>query len=67
MLIFWQGFYQMPQVFYFSDFCTCGHSAPPDVISQVLLAIPLIALFETGILVSRIARKRAEKRRAGEQ
>jgi sec-independent protein translocase protein TatC len=37
---------------------------PPDVISQVALALPLIVLFETGIIVSRITQKRAEKRQA---
>jgi len=39
---------------------------PPDVISQVLLAVPLIVLFEAGIIVSRITQKRAEKRKAME-
>jgi sec-independent protein translocase protein TatC len=34
---------------------------PPDVVSQVLLALPLIALFEAGIVVARIV----EKRRGG--
>jgi sec-independent protein translocase protein TatC len=53
--------------FIFLIFVLAAILTPPDVISQVLLAIPLIALFETGIIVSRIARKRAEKRRAAEQ
>jgi sec-independent protein translocase protein TatC len=30
---------------------------PPDVVSQVLLALPLIVLFEAGIIVARIAEK----------
>jgi sec-independent protein translocase protein TatC len=53
--------------FIFLIFILAAILTPPDVISQVLLAIPLIVLFETGILVSRIARKRAEKRRSAGQ
>ena len=33
---------------------------PPDVVSQILLGVPLILLYEVGILVSRLV-KRAEK------
>jgi sec-independent protein translocase protein TatC len=39
---------------------------PPDVISQVMLAIPLLLLYEVGILVSRMAEGR-RKRVSGEQ
>ncbi|MDR1307939.1 MAG: twin-arginine translocase subunit TatC [Treponema sp.] len=31
---------------------------PPDVVSQILLALPLLALFEAGIVVSRIMYKK---------
>jgi sec-independent protein translocase protein TatC len=53
--------------FIFLIFILAAILTPPDVISQVLLAVPLIVLFETGIIVSRIARKKAEKRQAAEQ
>ena len=33
---------------------------PPDVVSQVLLAMPLIALYESGIWVSRVAARRRD-------
>jgi sec-independent protein translocase protein TatC len=39
---------------------------PPDVISQVMLAIPLLLLYEVGILVSRIAGGNKEKAKEGE-
>jgi sec-independent protein translocase protein TatC len=31
---------------------------PPDVVSQILLALPLLVLFETGIVVSRILQRK---------
>ena len=35
---------------------------PPDVISQVILAVPLIVLYELGIILAKIAtRKKAKK------
>jgi sec-independent protein translocase protein TatC len=34
---------------------------PPDIISQSLLAVPMLALFELGILLSRIAQKKKNK------
>jgi sec-independent protein translocase protein TatC len=34
---------------------------PPDVISQVMLAIPLLLLYEVGILISRMAVGRKKK------
>jgi sec-independent protein translocase protein TatC len=37
-------------------------ATPPDVISQITLAIPLYALFELGIVLSYIANKRREAR-----
>lgn len=40
---------------------------PPDIISQTILAIPMLFLFESGLLVARIAlKKRAEKATAEE-
>lgn len=38
---------------------------PPDVVSQVLLAVPLIALYESGIWVSRLAARRRGNAAAG--
>lgn len=37
---------------------------PPDVISQVMLAVPMLALFEVGLLLARLGRKRAARARA---
>ena len=34
---------------------------PPDVITQCMMAGPLIVLYEIGILVSRIAQKKKEE------
>jgi sec-independent protein translocase protein TatC len=45
----------------FAIFILAAFLTPPDVVSQVLLALPLVALFEAGILVSRLAVKRAER------
>ena len=39
---------------------------PPDVISQVLLGLPLYALYELGILLARLARKRAAQKKQQE-
>jgi len=40
---------------------------PPDVISQILLAIPLVGLFELSLLVSRIVRRKEEKKKVAEE
>jgi sec-independent protein translocase protein TatC len=40
---------------------------PPDVITQCMMAVPLILLYETGILVAVIARKKKEERLQKEQ
>jgi sec-independent protein translocase protein TatC len=48
----------------FAIFIVAAILTPPDVVSQVLLAFPLILLYEAGIIVSRITQKKAEKRRA---
>jgi sec-independent protein translocase protein TatC len=48
----------------FAIFILAAILTPPDVVSQVLLAVPLLILFETGIIVSRITQKRNERRKA---
>ncbi|HUU83839.1 MAG TPA: twin-arginine translocase subunit TatC [Phycisphaerae bacterium] len=49
----------------FAIFVASAMLTPPDVISQILLAIPMIALFEGGLLAARIAeRRRAEEEAA---
>lgn len=40
---------------------------PPDVFSQTLLAVPMLLLFELGILVSKYLRRKARKRAQNEQ
>jgi sec-independent protein translocase protein TatC len=44
---------------------------PPDVITQLMMAGPLVILYEIGIMVSLIARKKKEKeeeaKEAGEE
>jgi sec-independent protein translocase protein TatC len=50
----------------FAIFVIAAILTPPDVVSQVLLALPLMLLFEIGILASKIMRKRYEKQRAME-
>ena len=35
---------------------------PPDIISQILIAIPLLLLYEVSIIISRVVLKRAAKR-----
>jgi len=42
-------------------FVLAAMATPPDVISQVTLAIPLYALFEIGILLSHFSQKKREK------
>lgn len=39
---------------------------PPDVITQLMMAGPLIVLYEIGILVARLARKKKEEDKASE-
>ncbi|PJB36888.1 MAG: twin-arginine translocase subunit TatC, partial [Deltaproteobacteria bacterium CG_4_9_14_3_um_filter_51_14] len=33
---------------------------PPDVMTQFMMAVPLIVLYEVGVLVSRMARKKVK-------
>ena len=40
---------------------------PPDVFSQVMLAIPLLVLFEAGLLASRLAYRRRKEREEAEE
>jgi sec-independent protein translocase protein TatC len=43
-------------------FIIAGAFTPsPDVISQILLAIPMLGLYESGIILSRVCRQREEK------
>jgi sec-independent protein translocase protein TatC len=35
---------------------------PPDIITQLILGVPMYLLFEVSIFLSRVVRKRAEKR-----
>ena len=38
---------------------------PPDVVSQVMLAVPMLVLYELGILASRLAARATDRRTAG--
>jgi sec-independent protein translocase protein TatC len=40
---------------------------PPDVFSQVMLAVPLLILFEAGLLVSRLVYRRRKEREESEE
>jgi sec-independent protein translocase protein TatC len=40
---------------------------PPDVITQCMMAVPLILLYEIGILVSVMARKKKEEKLKAEE
>ena len=33
---------------------------PPDVVSQIMLAIPMVILYETGLIIARVMLKRSE-------
>lgn len=41
--------------------------SPPDVLSQVMLAIPLLVLFEAGLLASKLVYRRRREREEAEQ
>jgi len=45
----------------FGIFILSAILTPPDVVSQVMLAVPLIFLYEVGIIVSRVIRVRKKK------
>jgi sec-independent protein translocase protein TatC len=40
---------------------------PPDVVSQIMLSIPLVGLYELGLLAARLSARRAAKQPAEEQ
>lgn len=40
---------------------------PPDAVSQVLLAVPMLVLFEVGLLLARLGRKRAKRLKEAEE
>jgi sec-independent protein translocase protein TatC len=42
-------------------------ATPPDVVSQLALAIPLLILFEGSLILMRISDKRAAKEKAAEE
>ncbi len=46
---------------FFGAFIASAIATPPDVISQITLALPLYLLFELGIIVSAMAGRKAEK------
>ncbi|MBO0750272.1 MAG: twin-arginine translocase subunit TatC, partial [Porphyrobacter sp.] len=48
-------------------FIVAAVATPPDVVSQLLLAFPLLALFEGTLLIMRIGEKRAAKAAAKEE
>ena len=45
----------------FGIFVLAAMLTPPDVISQVMLAVPMIALFEGGLIAARIIERRHEE------
>ncbi len=47
-------------------FALAAIATPPDVVSQITLAIPLYALFELGILLSWLAERRKQGQEAAE-
>jgi sec-independent protein translocase protein TatC len=54
--------YAMLAIFVFAAVVT-----PPDLITQVMLAIPLLGLYEVGILISRLARSKKARKEESEQ
>jgi sec-independent protein translocase protein TatC len=46
-------------------FVVAAMTTPPDVVSQITLAIPLYMLFELGIILSRIAQRRRKSKSNG--
>ena len=53
--------YAIPIVFVIAAVIT-----PPDVVSQFMIAVPMLALYELSILISSVVAKRREKRAASE-
>jgi len=50
-----------------TPFIVAAVITPPDVLSQILLAVPMILLYEGGLLVCRIVRPRAKDTAASEE
>lgn len=48
---------------FLSVFIVSAVVTPPDVISQVTLAVPLYGLYEVGMLLAHLSRKRADKKK----
>ncbi len=48
---------------FLSVFIVSAVVTPPDIISQVTLAVPLYGLYEVGMLLARLSRKRAERKK----
>lgn len=53
------------KVVIFSSFIAAAFLTPPDIFSQVLLAVPMIILYEAGIIVSGIVSRRKKREAAG--
>lgn len=53
--------YAIPIIFALAAIIT-----PPDVVSQFMIAVPMLALYELSILISSVVAKRREKRAASE-
>ena len=47
---------------FLSCFVVSAIATPPDIVSQVTLALPLYALYELGMILASVANKRAEER-----
>ena len=45
----------------FAIFVVAAILTPPDIISQIMLALPLLVLFEISILLSRLVRPRKKE------
>ena len=48
-------------------FAVAAVATPPDVVSQLMLAVPLLFLFESSLIVMRITEKSEAKRKAAEK
>ena len=48
-------------------FAVAAVATPPDVVSQLMLAVPLLLLFEGSLLVMLLTERSEAKRKAAEQ
>lgn len=53
------------KVVIFSSFIVAAFLTPPDIFSQVLLAIPMVILYEAGIIVSGIVSRKKKREAVG--